>query len=55
VPLPDGPPNPPGCAGGLLVPVDVRAGEIRTAIDPDRVFTDLPPRLARVREADAAD
>lgn len=55
VPLQDCAPNQPGCAGGLLVPVDVRGGAIRTDIDPDRVFTQLPPRLAAIREADGAE
>jgi hypothetical protein len=55
VPLEDCAPHQPGCAGGLLVPVDVRAGAIRTDIDPDRVFTQLPARLAAIREADGTE
>lgn len=42
-------PHQPGCAGGLLVPVSVRAGNVLTDIDPDRWFTELPARFDEVR------
>jgi hypothetical protein len=48
-PLEDCAPHQPGCAGGLLVPVRVRAGAVTTDIDPDRFFTDLPSRFDAVR------
>jgi hypothetical protein len=48
-PLEDCAPHQPGCAGGLLVPVRVRAGAVETDIDPDRFVTDLPPRFDEVR------
>jgi hypothetical protein len=49
-PLEDCAPNQPGCAGGLLVPISVRAGVVATDIDPDRWFTKLPARFDEVRE-----
>lgn len=48
-PLEDCAPNQPGCAGGLLVPVRVRAGAVATDVDPDHFVTDLPPRFDEVR------
>jgi hypothetical protein len=51
--LEDCAPNEPGCAGGILVPRGVRAGEVTTDVDPDRFYTELPARFDVVREGDA--
>ena len=48
-PLEDCAPHQPGCAGGLLVPVRVRAGAVETDVDPDHFVTDLPARFDEVR------
>ncbi len=38
-------PNRTDCAGGVLVPVTVRAGQVITDVDPDRFYTQLPARF----------
>lgn len=40
-------PNQPGCAGGILERVYIRARQVRDGVDLTRTFTDLPPHLAR--------
>ncbi len=47
--LEDCAPNEPGCAGGILVPRRVHAGEVTTDVDPDRFYTQLPPRFDVVK------
>lgn len=51
--LEDCAPNAPGCAGGILVPRTVRAGEVVTDVDPDRFYTDLPARFDIVRRGES--
>jgi hypothetical protein len=40
------------CVGALLVPLKTRQGEVTAGIVIDQVFHAVPPRVARIREAD---